>query len=254
MSIFSPLVDNIAVMQKIANLFTLIFVFLAVQTKSTAQIKLGKLDMDGDVLSWYDQALGKDKTGILEGKYEQVRRLSPHFHPFFMSDQWVYGSINHRNQHYDSVLMILDIEKEIVLIKHPTKFAYHDTPIKIDHEQLKSFRIYDHEFVNFTNGELTGIYDQIFAGENVNLFVRRHKYAETNAEFKYIYQNKYYLEYDGHFYKIKNQGALLRKLKIIKSDLRKHIVSNQMMVRMSPEYESNLKGVMNHADLLLSKP
>jgi len=223
-----------------------------------AQYKLDDLDLSGNLYSWYDAAIGKNNTGILIGEYQPIFRNSKNTHQFYISDQWTYSLLSFRNQTYDSIALLYDLDNDVLVIRHPTDFRFHSQPIKVTQSQVAWFRLHDHTFKYYDENEPApdpGFYDELFAGENIKLFVKRIKNMETSQTSEYISADKYYFSHQGKYYRIGGRITFLRIFKENRPKIRRYAISNRLKIKTRPEYEANMIQLSQYInDLLTERP
>lgn len=215
-------------------------------TGISAQYKLDARQLKLDPYAWLDQQNDQQNSGIVNGEYYEIKRISKHSHQFFGDDSWVLGEIIFRDQLFDSVYMTYDIHSDLLLIRHPTQYIYHNQPIKPVQEQISSFQILEHQFIRIDEQKLNGFYDLLFSGQNLRLVVKRHKqtYVENSVEFEP--DNRYYLHKDGNYLPLKRKSSILKIFPGNKKDIKTFINRNRLDIR--PGNDSDYIRIIDYLD------
>lgn len=214
--------------------------FLIVSTDISAQYALAKFDLEGDIRQWYDDNLGLDKSGILNGEYGDIQRQSRDSHQFFGRDQWLVNTITYRGERYDSIYLRYDIERDLVLIRHPTSYRYHAQPIKLIQDEIETFEVDGHQFRRYNHDILSyppGFFDELYLGNKINLLCKRIKITETNQTLIYVSEDKLILEREGEYYRVKNKGSILRLFKPYKQEIKTFIQEQNLNINRENEYD-----------------
>ena len=115
-----------------------------------SQNAFGNLDIgSAEIKNWYDSLSGIENTSLILGTYEDVKIGSLTTHPFYNTYSWKRGALEYRNQVFDNVFMMYNIELDNLVIRHPN-FSYANQPIKPIQKQItwfqfegSFFRLYD---------------------------------------------------------------------------------------------------------------
>ncbi|MEQ8469659.1 MAG: hypothetical protein RIC35_00660 [Marinoscillum sp.] len=214
--------------------------FLLISTNVLAQYSIEGFDLDEGIRQWYDTRLGEEKSGILNGEYVQIQRQSRDSHQFFDKDQWLLNSITYRGQTYDSVYMRYDIERDLVLIRHPTNFRYHSQAIKLIQSDIASFELEGHHFRRYDEGILnfsSGFFDELYLGAELKLLAKRIKTTETNQTLNYVSEDKLILVNGNEHIRLKGKGSVLRAFKPDKQAIKAFIKDNNLDINPDNEYD-----------------
>lgn len=227
--------------------------FLLLQYKLTAQYSLEGFELDGDVYTWHDRALGAQGTGILLGEHQQIKRISRNTHPFFSTDRWWPGKIRYRGEIYDSIYLMYDIHDDVLIFRHPTKLQYHSQAVKPNQEQVDWFELAGHTF-KYYPGEMLqfppGFFDQLYVGKEFDLVAKRAKGSRAETTIVYIPNDMYLVRVKDEYHRIKRKRSILRLFKGQKGEVRKFIRENELQIR--PGNEQDLILLARFCDELLT--
>ncbi len=170
------------------------------------------------------------------GDYLDYRALKDE-HPYYISEDWITGSIRYDNEQYDDVSLLYNINTDnIITERSPSAIM-----IKLVRDKVQSFSIDGHQFVLIKAHEdlSTGFYDQLCSGR-VELYAKRIKdFQETisgiEVQRNFIEKNKYYLHKDGQYYPIKSKKSILTVLGDRKRELNQFIHENHLRIRQNRE-------------------
>ena len=196
----------------------------------------GQYALDADQLTsapyqWYDQKIDPQNSGLVNGEYEEVKRISKNSHSFFESDNWTQGTIHFRGQRYDSVYMTYDVHRDLLLIRHPTQYAFHNQAIKPIQQHILEFEIFQHHFVRLDNDELTGFYDALYNGDHLELVVKRYKKTVVERSVEYESEDRIYFLFKDNYYQLKNKSSLLKVLPEHKKAIKDFVSSHKLTIK-----------------------
>jgi len=151
-------------------------------------------------------------------------------HPYFISDDWVVGSIVYDNELNVNVPMMYDLKNDKVVIDH---FSSRNK-IELVSKKISKFNVQGHTFValkpDSANAQIQeGFYDQLYKG-SIRVYARRTKQYEERIEANVLIpsfteKNKYFLLKDGKYFPVNSKAtaldALNDKRKILKQYLSK---------------------------------
>ncbi|MEO6456467.1 MAG: hypothetical protein ABIN97_20490 [Ginsengibacter sp.] len=185
------------------------------------------------------------ETGLYNGSEYTYKAYYPFVinegHPFFISKQFVPGSVFYNNVLYENVPLLYDIVKEELIIKDLAGVYF----IKLNNESIQWFIISGHTFIrlNMDNDKdqvlHTGFYDLLYNG-NVVLYKKVLKLLEDRSAFagieKHVIEsNKYFIKKDNRYYAIKNKKSLLPVMSNRKKEVQQFIRSNKLNFRKAEE-------------------
>ena len=170
------------------------------------------------------------------GDYLDYRSLKDE-HPYYISEDWITGSVQYNHEQYDDVSLLYNIQTDNIITEQPSSAVM----IQLIRDKVQSFTMDGHQFVMIAKNEdlSTGFYDQLCNG-NVKLYAKRIKdFQETisGAELQrnFIEKNRYYLYKNGHYYPVKNKKSILTILGDRKRELNQFIRQNHIHIRQNRE-------------------
>lgn len=221
---------------------------------STALVSTKALDLGGDVYAWYDRETGYSNTGLLVGEYLEIGRTSRGSHQFFGEDTWTKTRIRYRDQMFEEVFALYDVEQDILVIRHPTELVYHSQPIKLHQDQIEWFEMYGHTF-RYYNREILllppGFLDVLHAGQELSFYAKRIKQSRAEQTIVYTSTDRYLIEMDGQFYRFKRLRSFLKLFKDQKKKIRSFVKQNGLKVKK--DNDKDLKLLAQFCDDLLKE-
>ncbi|AYL98511.1 hypothetical protein [Mucilaginibacter celer] len=152
------------------------------------------------------------------------------------------GSVKYDGVIYYNVPMLYDINKDVVVIL----LYNHFTKISLLSNRVSEFWLHNHHFV-YINADAAGkhpvsagFYDQLYAGKNISILVKRAKAiqnvtAAVTIETLFTETTDYYLKKGNDYFGFGGKGALLDLLKDKKKELRQYIKTSNIDYRENPE-------------------
>jgi hypothetical protein len=179
----------------------------------------------------------KDQNQLFNGGgYLDYRPLKDE-HPYYISEDWITGSIQYDNEQYDDVSLLYNIYTDDIITEQSSSAIM----IKLIRDNVQRFSIDGHQFVMIKESEglSTGFYDQLSNGK-VKLYAKRIKdFQETISGYElqriFIKKNRYYLYKDGHYYSIRSKKSILTVLGDRKRELTQFIHQNHIRIRQNRE-------------------
>jgi hypothetical protein len=190
----------------------------------------------------YSRSLGVG-SHLLNGI--QYKEYNPHSddigNPFFVSDDWVEGSVFYDGQRYDQVAILYDLVREKVVIEHP----YSGTKLELITEKIGYFSLPDHWFVRLNADTIkdspitTGFYDLLYNGPT-RFYAKRQKIQRDHIVgrdilVEFSVNDRLYLYKNGVYYPVKGKASVFSVLADRKTDIRKFLRKNKINIRRNPE-------------------
>ena len=201
------------------------------------------------VMGIYTKAIGGDAhlyNGI-EYKPYKIQSIDKG-DPYYLSSNWIVGSVNYEGQVYDSIGMLYDLVKDVLVVEH----AYSHFKIELANEKVLSFSLGEHQFVNILNSDVTtisqGFYELLSNGK-LHLYAKRKKGVFEEAKSGktarlFLEADKYYIYRNDNYYPVKSKSSLLDILKDQNADIRKFISSNK--IRFRRNFEAALVDIVRY--------
>ncbi|HOX82412.1 MAG TPA: hypothetical protein PLJ60_17480 [Chryseolinea sp.] len=182
------------------------------------------------------------------GDYIDYRPLKDE-HPYFISNDWITGSIGYNGERYDSVSLMYNIHSDQVISEQFSSFIM----IELVRDKIQFFSIYGHDFVMLQEKTIPyGFYDQLYKGKT-SLYAKRYKeFIETisaaQMQRSFLEKSKYYINKDGNYYLVKSKKSVIQVLSDRKKELKQFIRKNHIrfwenregaLIRLTEFYNGN---------------
>jgi len=164
--------------------------------------------------------------------------------PYFLSDQFLDGSIYYDGRYYEQIPMHFQIQDEKLIITHPVTH----TPIELLNEKISYFTIGNYEFFKIPAQTASLLhtsklyYNRLYNGSVIIWALRDKKYTlSAKAEDQtatYKEYDQYYLQKGNNFYSIESEKELLKVLPEKKAELKKFIRLHYL--KFNADLEKNL--------------
>lgn len=233
---------------------TIVIFCISYSSKSQTRLSTNELDIEGDVLTWYDDIVGKSNTVLQTGGLHHAERKANHSHPYFKVILWVDGSLNYRGQEFNNTPLIYDINKDLLITKNTLNLNFSSEPIELIQNQVSSFNLsgslfefYEEEIGNFRKG----FFEVLFRGENVEILIKRTKVIETTSTGESFYRvsDKYFIKVGERISSIKKRWQVVRKFPEHKKVIRDFIRKNKIQI-IKPNTDPQFVKLMEFCDNL----
>jgi hypothetical protein len=155
---------------------------------------------------WYDQIIGVENAGVINGPEYKMELLGRASHPFFGSGE-TKGMVRY-NQETFTVPLLYDIYKDAIVVKHLGRSG-RGWLIQLDKKMVVEFVIEDRLFRNFDRG----FHEVIFEGNNFLLVSRRTKISEvTKGITNYITHDRYFIIDANNWKTFRNTKSFVKML------------------------------------------
>ena len=164
--------------------------------------------------------------------------------PYFLSDQFLEGSIYYDGNYYKKIPVHFQIQDEKLIITHPVTH----TPIELLNEKISYFTIGNYEFFKIPAQTASLLhtsklyYNKLYNGSVIIWAIRDKKYTlSAKAEDQtatYKEYDQYYLQKGNNFYSIESEKELLKVLPEKKAELKKFIRLHHL--KFNADLEKNL--------------
>jgi hypothetical protein len=205
------------------------------------------------IVSLYQDAIGGQSRLYNGSKYEAPEH-SYEQHPYFLSIDWITGSLYYDGERFDEVPLMYDLLNNALVTEHyPSGHA-----IQLVDAKLERFSIDRHTFEKIDNESVanslpaSGFYDILHAGET-KLVARRQKFmreeiVSNRIETNYEPRNRYFILRNGVFFPVKSKGSALKLMADKKQELKRFLKEKKLP--FSKNRELLLKGMAEHYDTL----
>jgi len=185
---------------------------------------------------YYDHVV-KDQNQLYNGgDYVDYRPLKEE-HPYYISEDWITGTVQYHGEQYDDVSILYNIHTDDVIVEQSSSSIM----IKLIRDKVQSFSLDGHQFVLLSEQKdiTKGFYDQLCKGK-VELYAKRIKdFQETisgsELQRNFIEKTRYYLYKEGHYYPIKSKKSILTVLGDRKKELNQFLHENHLNIRQNRE-------------------
>lgn len=223
---------------------------------SQSNISTENLDLEGDVLAWYDSQVGLQNTPLQIGNLNNAERKARRSHQYLESPTWVKGNINYRGQRFENIDLLYDIYADKLITKNNGNLRYASQPIELIKSQVSAFTIYDQLFEYIEEPvELfeKGFFEIMYRGENMEVLVKRLKVVEIESDGVNAYSryDKYFLRMDGEIHPLRNRFSVLKRFPNHKKEIRAYLRKQGFpSFRLGSDHQ--LKSLAAYCDALAS--
>ncbi len=181
-----------------------------------------------------------DHAVIYSGKEQQKYISTINNHPYFITDEYVKGTLSYDGIVYPDVELKLDLHRGELIVRTPNRiFNVVVQRDKVDYADFNSFRIVPAAALE-GNFPLSGYYIELYHNEYRILEKRLATYHEVVEHQKlktYFQFHKpvYYLIKGEQFHSFRSEAALLRIFKTRKKELKHYIKQNRLSFKRDPQ-------------------
>jgi hypothetical protein len=194
------------------------------QSKDTAFVKAAIMQAH----KLYSSTI-QGQTTLYNGKDYKEPAQTNDQHPFYGSDDWVYGSVKYGGQAFPNVPLLFDVTTEKVI----TENYYNADELVLINEKLESFTIGDHRFKKIKTEDVgnslpqSGFYQILHDGPST-LVAKRQKLMRERVEIDAIEndfeaRDRYFIFKNGRYFQVKSKASILNVLSDQKQGLRQFI-------------------------------
>lgn len=155
-------------------------------------------------------------------------------HQFFLSRDWIKGSLTYDDQYYNDILLKYDIAKDLLVMRHFEGEGH----LSLQNDRVSSFEIDGHQFTRFQSGKgvnanmRTTFYDILYDGKT-RVLARRSKDRLTKIEnmtvvAQFFERSQYYLLKNGTLAVVRSKKSVLDLLFDKKKELKKYLRVNKI--------------------------
>ncbi|HEY8933916.1 MAG TPA: hypothetical protein VIM65_01795 [Cyclobacteriaceae bacterium] len=161
-------------------------------------------------------------------------------HPYYISDDWEYGTITYDHQIFRNVDMMYNIVRDKVIIDHPQGHF----KLELIDEHLASFTLQGHHFVKLikdsTTDIRTGYYDLLYDGKT-KVYAKRRKEIQENLTGRTIIKefnerDIFYIYKNGTYFTVRSKSAVLKVFAERKTMLRKHLSKLKIRFKKNKDF------------------
>jgi hypothetical protein len=172
-------------------------------------------------------------------------------HPYFLSDEWVYGNVLYDGEWFHNMPMLFDIEKEQLIVS----YYFKGIKMQLNSQRVGQFSWQGHQFTNYQLNDSLGLdkgfYEILYNGPTRVVAKRKKTYIEeiTGTELikRFKETTQYYVLRNGQYVKAGTKKNALTLLKDRKKELKAFIRRNRLFLS---EKENSLARVAAYYDSL----
>ncbi len=173
-------------------------------------------------------------------------------HPYFVSDDWLDGSIGYDGAVFENIPILYDLVNDKVVIEH----GYSHVKLELISEKIAYFFLPGHRFVRLAGDAIrnspvsTGFYELPYDGR-VKFYVKWQKKLEKKVNTQevlslFLDNNRFLIYKDGKFIPVKSKSSVLTVFSDRKSVLRKYI--RQSRIHFRPDRAQAIARVVKFYD------
>lgn len=156
-------------------------------------------------------------------------------HPFFESDDWVYGSVRYNNQLFLNVPLLYDITSDKLITEN-----INAAEIQLVYEKLSGFTIGQHKFSKIEAKSLpkNGFYEVLHDGPSQAVAWRqkivRERIISLEIDIGFDGKDRYFVLKNGIYFPVRNKVSLLRIFADERNALKQFMGKNKLRYRKDP--------------------
>jgi hypothetical protein len=189
----------------------------------------------------YYQQITKNQSILFNGVEYVEPSATNDTHPFFLSNDWINGSVDFNGQKFENTPLLYDAFQGNLVTELPNGVAVALVP-----EKVSDFTIQGHHFINVTRSQgfrslpNNTFYEQLYSGKTMVLALKQKERYEkiqstTSIEVGFDEKVRYYIFHDGNYHLVKNKASIVRLFDDSKSEIKKYIKVNQLDFRTTRE-------------------
>jgi hypothetical protein len=185
----------------------------------------------------YNQYFEKDSRLFIGTEYNEFDKPTSG-HSFFLSSDFIDGSITYDLQYYDSVPLLFDLVGDELL----TERLSDAVKIRLVQEKVSEFSIANHRFVRLQSYSGAfygkGFYEVLHSGV-VSAYAKWTKeqskdLSDPTVKISVVESTRYFIESGGVFFSVRGKSSLLKKFKDKKVLIRSFIKKNGIQFGDNP--------------------
>ncbi|HEY9005134.1 hypothetical protein [Ohtaekwangia sp.] len=157
-------------------------------------------------------------------------------HPYFGSNDWVFGSVHYDGYLYEDVPLLYDLMTDEIL----TESFSRSSTMRLIKSRVKYFTISDKKFVNLSDSSLhKGFYELLYNGKT-KVYARHFKLLQetiSQQEITHDFEEKirYYIYKDGKYFPVRSKGSIQDVFRDQKHELNQLMSKNKIRFRKNRE-------------------
>lgn len=218
------------------------------------QYAVGDLNLDGDIASWYDGAIGEKNIPVLEGTHYLLPDLVLKYSPYFISNKWEVGQLTFDGENYENMYLLYNINEDVLIIRNMVLQNSMIEATLLNQAKVDEFEIHGHEFVHLWDSLVPspGYYELFFDGEIIDFYIKRIKNEYVNnSQVEFKDEDRYYFFDGDSFVKYKGKKSLYKHYPEIKTELKNYV--RTLSVNLKSGEEKGMREWLTYADKLLNE-
>jgi hypothetical protein len=192
----------------------------------------------GPVKVYYDE-MGEQSPLYNGREYVEYSATINVGHPFYQTTEFAKGMIIYEGMQFNDAMILYDIIKDKVIIRHFNKIFRIDLPV----EKIQEFHFLDHHFIRLypdsTGLVEEGFYDKMYDGK-IQLFIKRKKLLaeeRSGTDLLTVAEQKdiFYIKKEEMYHPVKTFKGLLNVFGNRSDAVRQHLRKNGIKFRKARE-------------------
>ena len=220
----------------------------------SAQYTTAGLDLDGDIVAWYDAAIGQERSTVLEGTFYKLENAALDKNPYFEGAHWTKGELQFNGQSYDQVSLLYNAFKDLLLIRNTALQLSTIEPTLLNQQKVDGFTIHGRQFVHLRDSLAPsfgpGYYEKFYDGDAISFYIKRIKNEYIRAkEIEFVDEDRYFL-FDGQKYiKYSAKKSLYKTFPDLKAPLKAY--GSSLKTKLKRGEEKDMIKLLTYCDKLL---
>ncbi|HEY0651774.1 MAG TPA: hypothetical protein VGD65_01560 [Chryseosolibacter sp.] len=167
-------------------------------------------------------------TGSDYAEYEAIANE----HPFFLTDDWIYGEVRYSDNTYTNIPLQFDIYRQKLITEHPAS----GRKLELIPEHVSWFTIANHQFVRLNESNVPQGYYELLADGKARLLAKHSKAFQESTvtgklEVRTEENTKYFIYSNAALLPVRSKATLLDALADRKTELAQEIRSKRINFR-----------------------
>jgi hypothetical protein len=186
----------------------------------------------------YETSLGHQSILHNGPEYAEPSRTDNINHPFFLSDDWLIGTVHYDGEYFTDVPLLYDITTDKLVTE-----SQNASQLELLTDRLNEFTIDNHHFIKIKAGQnglsKSGFYDVLYEGERRVIASRsksnEEKIVDQSLQKLFKEKNRYFIVKDGVYSPVNNQSAIFKVLNDRKTELKKYMKKEHLSFKINRE-------------------
>ena len=203
---------------------------------------------------WFDAIVGVGNTDLYNGiQYKRSYNTINNNHEYFLSSDFIKGTVLYNNQPYFDVYLKYDIHNDELIAQLPSIKSYNT--IQLIQQKVASFSIDDHNFIKLSAENVSGFYEILFEDNNIKFYKKYIKTIKKHLDKDFAYyvfkeKESYLLYYNNEYYQIKSKSNISKALPNLKKDINLFYKNNENLRKTN--YELFLSKLSSYLSKIIS--